>query len=99
MPPLALPTPALLLDSVGIGEWLVLVVVVLLVYGPDRLPGIARKIGRVLAECRRAASLFLAQLGDLERDASETPETPLPDAAADASGTDDSQSPPREAPP
>ncbi len=57
--------------GLGIGEILVILVVILLVLGPDKMPGIARMLGRGMAEFRRAS-----------RDLRETFETELsrPDA-------------------
>ena len=57
---------AFLLDSVGSGEWLLLAVVILIVYGPRRLPEMARKIGHLLAQLRQAADSFHDQLMSLD---------------------------------
>ena len=51
--------------------WLMLTVVALLVFGPDRLPELARNLGRGLAEFRRASS-------DLRRSVMEAAEPPSP---------------------
>ena len=72
--------------GLGFTEILVILVVALLVFGPDRLPELARSLGRGLAEFRRASS-------DLRRsvlDAAEEPRRPeakpvaLPAAAGPA---------------
>jgi sec-independent protein translocase protein TatB len=42
--------------GLGFTEILVILVVALLVFGPDRLPELARSLGRGLAEFRRASS-------------------------------------------
>jgi sec-independent protein translocase protein TatB len=42
--------------GLGFTEVLVILVVALLVFGPDRLPELARSLGRGLAEFRRASS-------------------------------------------
>jgi TatA/E family protein of Tat protein translocase len=42
--------------GLGFTEILVILVVALLVFGPDRLPELARNLGRGLAEFRRASS-------------------------------------------
>lgn len=57
---------ALIFDSVGFGEWLVLLAVLLLVTGPTRLPGAARKLGRVYAKFRRMAEGFKRELMEID---------------------------------
>jgi Tat protein translocase TatB subunit len=52
--------------GIGVGEWFVLFVVLLIVMGPKRLPEAARKIGEYSAKIRRAAESFKRQLMDLE---------------------------------
>jgi Tat protein translocase TatB subunit len=52
------------MGSVGAPEILVILVVALLVLGPERLPEAARTAGRVLAEVRRMSSGFQAELRD-----------------------------------
>ena len=69
-------TLAILFESVGAGEWLVLLAVVLIVVGPKRLPATARKFGQHYAKFRRAAENFKRQL--LEMD------TEITNAVADA---------------
>jgi TatA/E family protein of Tat protein translocase len=63
--------------GLGFTEILVILVVALLVFGPDRLPELARNLGKGLAEFRRASS-------DLRRsvmEAAEEPKRPAPPAA------------------
>jgi TatA/E family protein of Tat protein translocase len=55
--------------GLGFTEILVILVVALLVFGPDRLPELARSLGRGLAEFRRASS-------DLRRSVLEAAEEP-----------------------
>ena len=57
------------MGSLGAPEILVILVVALLVLGPDRLPEAARQAGRFIAEARRMSSGFQAEL----RDALNTP--------------------------
>lgn len=57
---------AFLFDSVGFGEWFVLLAVVLIVVGPNRLPETARKIGRVYSRLRQAADSFKRQLMEMD---------------------------------
>ena len=59
-------TLAFLFDSVGFGEWLVLLAVILIVVGPKRLPATARKFGQYYTKFRRAAESFKRQLLDMD---------------------------------
>lgn len=64
---------ALIFDSVGIGEWLVLLAVLLIVVGPKNLPSTARKFGKFYSKFRRVAEDFKCQLmmmdAEIEREA------------------------------
>ena len=53
---------AFVFDSIGGGEWLVLLAVILIVVGPKNLPSAARKMGQVMSKLRRAADEFKRQL-------------------------------------
>ncbi len=59
-------TLAVIFDSVGFGEWFVLLAVVLVVVGPRRLPHVARTLGQYYSRFRRAADNFKRQLMDME---------------------------------
>ena len=59
-------TLAIIFDSVGAGEWLVLLAVLLIVMGPKRLPSTARQIGAYYSKFRRAADSFKRQLMDMD---------------------------------
>ncbi len=59
-------TLAIILDSVGFGEWFVLLAVVLIVVGPRRLPSVARTVGQYYSRFRRAADNFKRQIMDME---------------------------------
>jgi len=59
-------TLAFIFDSVGFGEWFVLLAVVLVVVGPKRLPETARKLGQYYSKFRRAAESFKRQLLDMD---------------------------------
>lgn len=59
---------AVLFDSVGFGEWFVLLAVVLIVVGPKRLPSSARKLGQYYSKFRRAADSFKRQLMAMDTD-------------------------------
>lgn len=81
----------------GLGFWEVLLIlaVALLVFGPARLPGLARSLGRGLREFRRASSDL--QQAILSADAPDA--APLRAGAADqAAETPLPESPPPESP-
>lgn len=59
-------TFAILFESVGFGEWFVLLAVVLIVVGPKRLPSTARKVGQYYSKFRRAADGFKRQLMEMD---------------------------------
>ena len=59
-------TLAVVFDSVGFGEWFVLLAVVLIVVGPRKLPSVARSLGQYYARFRRAADNFKRQLMDMD---------------------------------
>ena len=48
--------------NVGLGEIVAIVLVCLVVFGPERLPGMARQTGRVLGQLRLAAQGALDQV-------------------------------------
>lgn len=62
------------MGSLGAPEILVILVVALLVLGPNRLPEAARQAGRAMAELRKLSSGFQAEL----RDAMQVPEAGPP---------------------
>jgi Tat protein translocase TatB subunit len=60
--------------NLGTGEVLVILVVALVVLGPDKLPGAARQAGRWLGDLRRLSSGFQAELRDaLQEPVDQTP--------------------------
>lgn len=46
----------------GFQEWLVIAVIALIVLGPDRLPGVARQAGQLLARLRAESQRSMAEL-------------------------------------
>ena len=61
--------------NVGIGEILVIVLVCLMVFGPERLPEVARQLGRALGKLRITTQGALDQI----RDEANLQELNLPD--------------------
>ncbi len=57
---------ALIFDSASIGEWVVLLAVLLIVMGPKRLPGLMRKFGNYYAKFKRTAENFKRQVIEME---------------------------------
>ena len=83
-------TLAVIFDSIGFGEWFVLLAVVLVVVGPKRLPSAARTFGQYYAKFRRAAENFKRQLLDMDTEftrAVQEVEKPPEDASSDDGGT------------
>ena len=52
--------------GLGFGEIILILVVALLVLGPEKLPGLARQAGTGLREFRRFASEFQRNLNEIE---------------------------------
>jgi Tat protein translocase TatB subunit len=65
------------MGTVGPAEILVILLVALIVLGPDRLPEAARKVGQFIGEVRRIGTGFQNEL----RDAMNVPATPSTTAA------------------
>lgn len=89
-------TLAIIFDSVGAGEWMVLLAVILVVMGPKRLPSTARKIGAYYSKFRRAADSFKRQLMEMDyemereiRKVENEVETAVKDPEPDGNQVDD----------
>ncbi len=67
------------MGSVGASELLIILLVALLVLGPERLPEAARQVGRAIGELRRMSAGFQAEI----RDALEPPAPGTPPPAAE----------------
>lgn len=81
---------AIIFESIGVGEWLVLLAVVLIVVGPNRLPSTARKFGQYYAKFRRAAEGFKRQLLEMDTEitnAVREAEKAVDDAEKEAAST------------
>ncbi len=77
--------------GIGLPELMVILVVALLVFGPTKLPELARSLGRGLAEFRRASS----DLRQSFADATEEPQIETPPQEPGASGLEgDAGAPP-----
>jgi Tat protein translocase TatB subunit len=74
--------------NVGTPEMLVILVVALLVLGPNKLPEVARQVGKAMGEIRRLGAGFQAEMRDamqepVKLDPVEPEATPEPDAEAE----------------
>lgn len=71
----------------GGGEILLLFIVILVLFGPRRLPEMARAIGRILDQVRRASHEFSDQIMQIDRPAFHDvpPEVDEPSAAKETS--------------
>ena len=88
-------TLAFVFDSVGFGEWFVLLAVVLIVVGPRRLPSAARTLGQYYSKFRRAADNFKRQLMDMDTEfdrAAREVERTVDDCANASSGASSTES-------
>jgi TatA/E family protein of Tat protein translocase len=64
--------------GIGMQEMVVIFVIALLVFGPTRLPQLARSLGRAMAEFRRASTDLRQTLLDASREESSPPRPPDP---------------------
>ena len=76
--------------GIGATELIVIMVVALLVFGPKRLPELARSLGRGMAEFRRASSDLRQTLQEAEppADILKPPETPSQSIAPSTAPSD-----------
>jgi sec-independent protein translocase protein TatB len=63
--------PSIQLDSLGMADSLILMVMALVVFGPRRLPQIGRQIGKLMYEFRKASNDFKFQMEEELRNAEE----------------------------
>jgi TatA/E family protein of Tat protein translocase len=74
--------------GIGMQEMLVILVIALLVFGPSKLPQLARSLGRAMAEFRRASTDLRQTLLDATREESAPPRPPEPARPAPAPSPD-----------
>lgn len=76
------PFMAFLFDSIGSGELLVIFLVSLLLFGPKRLPEIARTLGKAMEQLRRASREFHDQIEKIAEEEGSSGEASSPVLAA-----------------
>lgn len=77
--------------DIGIQELLVVMVLALLIFGPDKLPDLGRRIGRAMREFRRASDEFrstVEQNLQINVDTDISPPSPSPIDSTSASAAD-----------
>jgi sec-independent protein translocase protein TatB len=85
--------------NVGGGEVLVILLVALVVLGPDKLPGAVRSVGNMVGELRKLSNGFQSEMRNAmyvdDRPAPASP--PTPESGATAGTADPGSQPPTEA--
>ena len=61
------PCMAFIFDT-GLDEWALLGAIIFILFGPKKLPEMARSIGRVLEKLRHAADDFKSQISQLDEE-------------------------------
>ena len=69
--------------NVGAGELLVILLIALIVLGPEKLPDAARKMGNVMGELRRMSSGFQNEMRSAMDEVTRAPLEPVKDDAAE----------------
>lgn len=59
--------------KIGMGELLIILVVVLLIFGPSKLPALARSMGQAMKEFRKGTQEVQDGLNQLSKDVMEDP--------------------------
>jgi TatA/E family protein of Tat protein translocase len=86
--------------GIGLPELMVILVVALLIFGPTKLPELARSLGRGLAEFRRASSDLRQSLADATAETRlDEPSGPAPPAKRGAAKPEGAGAPPASASP
>jgi len=62
--------------GIGMSELLVILIVALIIFGPTRLPELARSLGRAMAEFRRASTDLRSSFEEAAREPSAKPAPP-----------------------
>ena len=60
------------MPNVGIGEWMIILVVLLLLFGPSKLAGLGAAAGKTIKEFRNAMNETVNEIKDEKRDKPQT---------------------------
>lgn len=73
--------------GIGAGEFVVIIIVALIVFGPSKLPEIGKSLGKLLREFRKAQSALSATLNEIDEPAKKSePPPPAPEKKSAAQG-------------
>jgi Tat protein translocase TatB subunit len=75
--------------NVGTPELLVILLVALIVLGPNKLPEVARQVGKAIGEIRRLGAGFQAEMRDAMQEPVRMEPAEPPDDAAPSNTSDD----------
>jgi sec-independent protein translocase protein TatA len=62
------------MPNVGIGEWMIILVVLLLLFGPSKLAGLGAAAGKTIKEFRNAMSESVNEIKDDKTDKTDKPQ-------------------------
>jgi len=86
-----MPPQGFLFGGTGSGELLLIFVVLLLLFGPRKLPEIARMIGKALSQLRNASNDFRDQIMKIEETEEKEPEPAVDVASEDVDTSEDKE--------
>lgn len=73
-----MPFLAFIFESASLGEWTLLAAIAFVLFGPRRIPEIARTVGRLMNQLRHASDTFREQLANIDRDVQREVKHALP---------------------
>ena len=63
------------MGRIGVTELILILIAVLVIFGPSKLPELGRALGRGIKEFKGAAKEFTSEMDDLKKEAGETKKT------------------------
>jgi Tat protein translocase TatB subunit len=67
--------------GIGMQEMVIIGIIVLVIFGPKNLPGMARDVGRFVSDARRSVDEFKEDLVSVKEDGQELPKSRTPKAS------------------
>jgi sec-independent protein translocase protein TatA len=71
-----------MLGNLGFGELLLIGLIALLIFGPNKLPELGRSLGKTIREFRQGAREIMSEVS-VEHKEIQSPQTPAPPKSAD----------------